>query len=224
MEIDTATLCAERVRAIESFTGEIDKQHAATLRKITKVMELPEETFEIDQAGYRLTLPDPEKYQELIGEILSGSCQIDQDFNFTVYGKTLEYLACIIAFYKNGAEGNFVSPEMLLRVDTATFRLLPFVGRNLAAFLPYLIKSLHVSGVKGGKGKQKAKTEEEVRSAYGKLGADWDGVEEKKPILLKDRRLSIGGMAAEIFKALNGGPTSKTIEKHLKALREKGEI
>ena len=124
-----------------------------------------------------------------------------------------------------------IYPELLYRLDFASFMLLAEGGKILGELPSTIKREKQINCVKKGKEKQKAKTEKPIKEKYDNLGAIWCEDEPIDfPILLKDadgknhKRISVHQMAGRIFIEMKGAVTQRTINDHLIALRQKGEI
>ncbi len=132
--------------------------------------------------------------------------------------------------YEYESRFSSIHPEMLDRLDVASFTLLPIAGQFCGQIQSAFRRLNHKEGVSEGKKQQKEKTISMILNAYKNLRAQWcDDELRNKPILLKDgRRVSRNKLYEEVFSYIKAssqpGVTKEHIRNLLIELHEKGEI
>lgn len=173
----------------------------------------------VDEQGRPDVVPFSQEYcQAVVDEISADDYEPPDDLII------LTEHAVIMNWLYEGGSSRPMSLNIVSKLDIAAFKILPLLGQMCGDVSRFCLKLRHTEGVLKGKQQQKKQTIDMILKAYMSLGANWLDDESKKPILLKNNRISINKLAGEIFMRLNGNSTQRHIANCIKELRKKGEI
>jgi len=136
----------------------------------------------------------------------------------------------LFGFYSYFADARFefdrIPSKAIFLIDLSCMKLLFHLGR-VCSYIPQLIKKTsQKKGTRIGKRTQNDKTKDSILQTYKKVGAIWcNDDDDRKPILLGEKRVTIARLSGEIFRCQGGVyPTQRWIQEMLKEMKKEGRL